>query len=77
MNPVSFALNTYSTLSTHVSPLIGLSSKPTKPTRELSAGLREASRLDTFVLGVCADADKMTYFVFIHALCVFYVQSIK
>jgi hypothetical protein len=36
LNPVSFALSTYATLSTHVSPLIGLSSKPPKPTRELS-----------------------------------------
>jgi hypothetical protein len=36
LNPVSFALSTYSTLSTLVSPLIGLSSKPPKPTRELS-----------------------------------------
>jgi hypothetical protein len=37
LNPVSFALSTCSTLSTLVSPLIGLSSKPPKPTRELSA----------------------------------------
>jgi hypothetical protein len=36
LNPVSFALSTCSTLSTLVSPLIGLSSKPPKPTRELS-----------------------------------------
>jgi hypothetical protein len=36
LNPVSFALSTCSTLSTLVSPLIGLSSKPPKPRRELS-----------------------------------------
>jgi hypothetical protein len=36
LNPVSFALSTCSTLSTHVSPLIGLSSKPPKSTKELS-----------------------------------------
>jgi hypothetical protein len=36
LNPVCFALSTCSTLSTLVSPLIGLSSKPPKPTRELS-----------------------------------------
>jgi hypothetical protein len=36
LNPVSFALSTYSTLSTPISPLIGLSSKPPKPTREIS-----------------------------------------
>jgi hypothetical protein len=36
LNPVSFALSTCSTLSTLVCPLIGLSSKPPKPTRELS-----------------------------------------
>ena len=35
LNPDSFALSTFSTLSTRVSPLIGLSSKPPKPTREL------------------------------------------
>jgi hypothetical protein len=36
LNPVSFALSSCSTLSTPVSPLIGLTSKPPKPTRELS-----------------------------------------
>jgi hypothetical protein len=35
LNPVSFAFSTCSTLSKRVSPLIGLSSKPPKPTREL------------------------------------------
>jgi hypothetical protein len=43
LNPVSFALSTYSTFSTLVSPLIGLSSKPPKPTRELSVS-RHTSR---------------------------------
>jgi hypothetical protein len=41
LNPVSFALSTCSTLSTLVSPLIGLSSKPPKPRRELSHGRRK------------------------------------
>jgi hypothetical protein len=36
LNPVSFPFSTCSTLSKRVSPLIGLSSKPPKPTRELS-----------------------------------------
>jgi hypothetical protein len=40
LNPVSVALSTYSTLSTPISPLIGLSSKPPKPSRELSRGRR-------------------------------------
>jgi hypothetical protein len=39
LNPVSFALSTCSTLSTLVSPLIGLSSKPPKPRRELSVSI--------------------------------------
>jgi hypothetical protein len=43
LNPVSFALSTCSTLSTLVSPLIGLSSKPPKPRRELSASAGEPS----------------------------------
>jgi hypothetical protein len=42
LNPISFALSTYSTLSTHVSPLIGFSSKPPKLIRELS--VREIER---------------------------------
>jgi hypothetical protein len=36
LNPVSFVLSICSTLSTLVRPLIGLSSKPPKPIRELS-----------------------------------------
>jgi hypothetical protein len=36
LNHISFALNTCSTLNTHISPLIVLSSKPPKHTRELS-----------------------------------------
>jgi hypothetical protein len=44
LNPVSFALSTWSTLSTLVSPLIGLSSKPPKPRRELSKGCGQGAR---------------------------------
>jgi hypothetical protein len=37
LNPVSFALSTYSTLSTLVSPLIGLSSKHQNPQESFHA----------------------------------------
>jgi hypothetical protein len=36
LNSTSFTLRTCTTLNTHVNPLIGLSTKPPKPTREIS-----------------------------------------